>query len=115
MTFTWCYRISNGYGTGSRAAGYYTVSLADIQSSYKVTEGNIQWKMKLGEPEQEAVPVRCCCCGLDWITEPEIFTDSTGRQKGLRDSLLTLNKKSEFVEKKDVASPAQLTTAGHVH
>lgn len=37
--------------------------------------------MKLGEPEQEAVPVRCCCCGLDWITEPEISTDSTGRQK----------------------------------
>ncbi|KAG7224526.1 hypothetical protein INR49_015050 [Caranx melampygus] len=46
------------------------------------------WKMKLGKPEQEAVPVRCCCCccccccGLDWITEPEISTDSTGRQKG---------------------------------
>lgn len=38
--------------------------------------------MKLGEPEQEAVPVRRCCCGLDWITEPEISTDSTGRQKG---------------------------------
>lgn len=38
--------------------------------------------MKLGEPEQEAVPVRCCCCGLDWITEPEISTDSTDRQKG---------------------------------
>lgn len=27
------------------------------------------------------MPVRCCCCGLDWITEPEISTDSTGRQK----------------------------------
>lgn len=37
--------------------------------------------MKLGEPEQEAVPVRRCC-GLDWITEPEISSDSTGRQKG---------------------------------
>lgn len=42
----------------------------------------LQWKMKLGKPEQKAVPVRCCCCGLDWITEPEIRTDSTGRQKG---------------------------------
>ncbi|KAK2879812.1 hypothetical protein Q8A73_023624 [Channa argus] len=41
-----------------------------------------RWKMKLGESEQEAVPVRRCCCGLDWITEPEISTDSTGRQKG---------------------------------
>lgn len=35
MTFTWWHQISNGYRTGSQAAGYYAVSLDDIQSSHK--------------------------------------------------------------------------------
>lgn len=59
----------------------------------------LQWKMKLREPEQEAVPVQRCCCGLDWITESEIFTDSTGRQKGTvsedMEKSLLLSKKSQ--------------------
>lgn len=32
------------------------------------------------ELEREAVPVRCCRCRLDWITEPEISTDRQHRQ-----------------------------------